>query len=230
MNKSESIKELASALAKAQAELPAATFDAENPFLKNKYASLGAIIETSRPVLAKHGLAVSQLTITEGDQVGVTTVLMHASGEWLESTATLATGEERGKSSAQVAGSVITYLRRYSLASVLGMYADEDTDGHAPKTTAPDKPAAKSNGGQVSDEAYGVDRKMTLEFAENETTTATKSKPSKRYGDIDTKTLSYMANELAEKLNTELLSDKDREEKARKLEACKTILAARKGG
>lgn len=162
MNKSESIKELAGALAKAQAELPAATFDAENPFLKNRYASLGAIIETSRPVLAKHGLAVSQLTITEGDQVGVTTVLMHASGEWLESTATLATGEERGKSSAQVAGSVITYLRRYSLASVLGMYADEDTDGHAPKPAAPVvKPAAKSNGGQVSDEVYGVDREET---------------------------------------------------------------------
>ncbi len=51
MNKSESIKELATALAKAQADLQAAKFDAVNPFLKNSYASLGSIIETARPVL-----------------------------------------------------------------------------------------------------------------------------------------------------------------------------------
>lgn len=140
MNKSDCIKELATALSKAQGELKSAPFNAVNPFLKNKYADLGSIIETSRPILAKNGLAVSQLTVTEDDKVGITTILMHQSGEWLESTTSLATGEERGKSSAQVAGSIITYLRRYSLASILGMYADEDTDGNHQAT----KPAAKS--------------------------------------------------------------------------------------
>ena len=143
-NKSESIKELATALAKAQSELPAAQFDATNPFFKSQYASLGSVISASRPTLAKYGLAVSQLAVSDGDLVGVTTILMHDSGEWLEGTFTMATGEERGKSSAQVAGSVITYLRRYGLASILGMYTDEDGDGnHAPQQAkAAPKPAA----------------------------------------------------------------------------------------
>ncbi|MHB0965989.1 MAG: ERF family protein [Bellilinea sp.] len=159
MNKSNMIKELATALSKAQSELAAAPFNAVNPFLKNKYADLGSIIETSRPILAKYGLAVSQLTVTEDDKVGITTILMHQSGEWLESTASLATGEERGKSSAQVAGSIITYLRRYSLASILGMYADEDTDGNhqavkpAAKPESPAQPTPSGNGHNQEAEA-----------------------------------------------------------------------------
>ena len=128
---SATIADLAHALSKAQAEMKPAAFNATNPFLKNKYADLGAVIEASRTVLAKNGLAVSQLTSGDGDNIGVTTVLMHSSGEWLSSTITLPVGEEKGKSQAQVAGSIISYLRRYSLASILGMYAEEDTDGHA---------------------------------------------------------------------------------------------------
>jgi hypothetical protein len=129
MNKSNTIKELATALTKAQAEMQAAPFNAVNPFLKNKYADLGSIVKTAQPVLAKHGLSVSQLTEGSGREIGVTTVLMHSSGEWLESTVTLPVGDEKGKSDAQVAGSVISYLRRYSLAAILGMYAEQDSDG-----------------------------------------------------------------------------------------------------
>jgi len=132
MNKSESIKSLAGALSQAQAEMPAVKFNAINPFLKNKYADLGAVIDTSKSILAKHGLSVSQLVESQDNKIGVTTILMHNSGEWLESTCWLELGEERGKSNAQVAGSIITYLRRYSLASILGMYADEDSDGNKP--------------------------------------------------------------------------------------------------
>jgi hypothetical protein len=138
MNKSQSITKLATALAKAQAEMPAVKMNAVNPFLKNKYADLGAVIEASRPVLGKHGLAVVQTVNGDGTQIGVTTMLAHESGEWLEDTIMLPVGEEKGKSSAQVAGSIISYLRRYSWASVLGLYADEDADGN--HTTAPAKP------------------------------------------------------------------------------------------
>lgn len=126
---------LAAALVAAQAELPRrVAFDATNPFLKNRYASLGAIIEASAPVLARNGLAVVQLAESEGPQVGVKTRLIHESGEHIEARIVLDIGEERGKSRAQVAGSIITYLRRYALASILGVYADEDTDGQAPAT------------------------------------------------------------------------------------------------
>lgn len=137
MNKSESIKNLSAALAAAQAEMPSVKMNSVNPFLKNKFADLGAVIETSRPILAKHGLSISQFPTSFDNQVGVTTILMHASGEWLEDTMTMQASEEKGKSAAQVAGSVITYLRRYSWSAVLGLYADEDTDGaHAQKPEA----------------------------------------------------------------------------------------------
>lgn len=142
MNKSDTIKELAGALCKAQAEMPAAPFNSTNPFLKNRYADLGSIIKTAQPILAKHGLSVSQMAIGTGDEIGVTTILMHSSGEYLASTITMKAGEEKGKSDAQVAGSVISYLRRYSLASILGMYADEDNDGNQP--SKPAQPQAKA--------------------------------------------------------------------------------------
>lgn len=139
MQKSESIKELASALTKAQGEMPAVKFNSTNPFLKNKYADLGAIIAAAKPVLAKHGLAVSQLSTSDDDRIGVETVLMHQSGEFIASSLSMEIADEKGKSSAQVAGSIITYLRRYALASILGMYADEDGDGNAPEQANPNR-------------------------------------------------------------------------------------------
>ena len=132
MNKSASVTKLAEALAKAQAEMPVIKMNASNPFLKSKFADLGAVIEGSRPTLAKHGLSISQFPTSADDKVGVTNILMHSSGEWLEDTVYLSVSDEKGKSAAQVAGSVITYLRRYAWAAMLGLYADEDTDGHAP--------------------------------------------------------------------------------------------------
>jgi len=133
MNRSDTLGALAAALSAAQAELKPAAMNATNPFLKSKYADLGSVIDAARPVLAKHGLSYSQLTVGDGQTIGVETILMHSSGEWLASQISLPMMEERGKSAAQVAGSIITYLRRYALASALGIYADEDTDGHVPE-------------------------------------------------------------------------------------------------
>ena len=130
MDKSTSIKELAAALTLAQEEMKPVPMNSVNPFLKNRFADLGAMIEASRPILARHALSLSQFPVTTGHgEIGITTILMHASGEWMENTVSLPVEIEKGKSSAQVAGSIITYLRRYSWASVLGLYADEDTDG-----------------------------------------------------------------------------------------------------
>ena len=143
MNKSETMKELAIALSKAQAEMPPAEMNATNPFLKNKYADLGSIIKTAKPILAKYGLSVSQLSESVNGSIGVTTILMHSSGEWIESTMVLPVVDAKGLSSAQAAGSIISYLRRYSLSSILGMYADEDTDGNVPQ---PAKTKSKPTG------------------------------------------------------------------------------------
>lgn len=141
MNKSENIGNLATALSKAQGELKPASKDATNPFLKNKFADLGSVIEAVRATLAKYELSFVQIPVTSGDTVGVETILMHSSGEWLGDAVYLPLDDEKGISRSQVAGKVITYLRRYALSAVLGVYADEDTDGNgtgkAPPQRAP---------------------------------------------------------------------------------------------
>ena len=88
------------------------------------------------------GLSVSQPATVNEFGVGVTTLLMHESGEWIESAVTLPVVDQ--KNIAQEAGKTITYLRRYSLASLLNLYSDEDTDGNEPvkRQTPPQKPTA----------------------------------------------------------------------------------------
>ncbi len=132
MNKSETITHLAAALAKAQAEMPVAVFDATNPFLKSKYASLGAVIHASRPILAKHKLSLVQFPISDATGIGVESILTHESGEFIAERISIPLTEEKGKTKVQCAGSTLTYLRRYSWASILGMYSDEDSDGCVP--------------------------------------------------------------------------------------------------
>lgn len=221
MNKSESIKSLAEALAKAQAEFSAVPFNATNPFLKNKYADLGAIIQSAKPVLAKHGLAVSQLAEGEGATTGVTTVLMHSSGEWIASTISLELADEKGKSLAQVAGSVITYLRRYALASVLGLYADEDVDGNKPVSHS--ATPAKVTQEPVNDTVQLHEKaEMPLELAEAETTS-----DGELYVNIPTEKLNHMINAMVKKLKEGCDADKA-EEYNRKVGAARAIIASRK--
>jgi hypothetical protein len=149
MIKSESIVKLADALVKAQAEMPAAKMDADNPFYHSRYATLGSVIEISKPILAKYGLAVSQPIVYDGDRVGVETILMHSSGEYISNICCVRIEpfspdvNKEGKIVTQkpvvLSGVTITYLRRYALASILGIYSDEDTDGNDSKKKPADK-------------------------------------------------------------------------------------------
>lgn len=137
MNKSDQINELAAALAKAQGEIENASKNAANPHFKSKYADLAEVLNTVRPVFAKHGLSVSQLPAFEAGIASVTTMLMHSSGQWLSGTASAGVT----KQDAQGVGSAITYLRRYSLAAVAGI-AQEDDDANAAVGPAPKRSAA----------------------------------------------------------------------------------------
>jgi len=130
MDKSETITKLATALTQFSAEVHNPKNTASNPFHKNKYAPLNDILSYVRPLLAQHELTVSQLVHSDGEAIGVTTMLMHVSGEYIADTATMSPGAEKGKSTAQVAGSVVTYLRRYALAAVLGIASEDDDDGN----------------------------------------------------------------------------------------------------
>ncbi len=216
MNKSEGIQNLAAALSKAQAELPAIKFDSVNPFLKNGYASLGAVIAGSRSVLAKFGLAVTQLTFGEDGVIGVETVLTHSSGEWISERVSMQAGEERGKSSAQVAGSIVTYLRRYALASILGIYADEDGDGNEPKPAElkarEEKPKAKA----VSDSET-----MTIERA-----CAITNSEGVKYGEIPSEKLQAMVLGINKGLKNGV-DDAKKAEYLEKKQAIQVILKAR---
>ena len=125
MNKSDSIKELATALNKAQAEMSGAKKKATNPFFKSKYSDMNAVVDAVRIPFCDNGLSYSQFPLFENGCVGVETILMHESGEWLSSTLML----PMTKQDPQAAGSAITYARRYSLQSIAGV-PSEDDDGH----------------------------------------------------------------------------------------------------
>lgn len=133
MNKSESIKELATALAKAQGEIKGALKDSTNPHFRSKYADLASVVEAIRAPLAKNGIAYVQLTVpSDKDEAQVETVLMHSSGEWISGVIAVPVS----KADAQGFGSALTYARRYGLAAAVGV-APEDDDGNAASAAAP---------------------------------------------------------------------------------------------
>lgn len=129
MERSESIKHLAAALNKAQAEMSGAKKGKQNPFFKSSYADLNAVVDAVRIPFAENGLSYSQFPVMDDNRVGVETILMHESGEFIASTLMLPTG----KLDAQAAGSAITYARRYSLQAIAGIPAEDD-DGNAAVT------------------------------------------------------------------------------------------------
>jgi hypothetical protein len=131
MTRSESINELATALAAAQAEFHHAKRDSENPHFRSRYADLSAIWDACRPGLSSHGLSVVQSPrlVAAGEStwlVEVETLLIHSSGQYLSDV--LAVPVTAG--SPQAVGSAVTYCKRYSLASFVGIApAGDDDDG-----------------------------------------------------------------------------------------------------
>ncbi len=148
---------VSAALVECQGKLKSAHMDATNPFFKSKYATLGAIIEASREPLYNAGLAVQQNVDLIGGVVSVHTIIRHKSGQCLDGgTMALPIGENDRNSDAQLAGSIMTYLKRYAWASVLGIYADSDDDGNnAPRGTV--KPPGRAEAPRPpSDTTQGV--------------------------------------------------------------------------
>lgn len=155
MKTSESITNVGKALAAAQAEIRSIGKDRTNPHFRNTYATLDAIMETVRPVLAKHGLSIIQgMTVPHTDEHGAVrsfvleTMLLHASGEYISNAAVMPVT----KADAQGVGSAITYGRRYGVSALLALATDEDDDGHAgsqgngQKAAPRSKPAAMPTG------------------------------------------------------------------------------------
>ncbi len=126
MNKSESIKNLATALHKAQGQIKHAVKDAANPFFKSRYADLVSVWDAMRDAFQANGLSVSQMPDMDGENPVLVSILMHTSGEFLESRIKL----NPAKNDPQGIGSCISYYRRYALQAIAGVCADDD-DGEA---------------------------------------------------------------------------------------------------
>jgi hypothetical protein len=134
---SSELHKLFEALAKAQLEMEIAKTDRTNPYYKSRYADLRSVVEASRPVLAKNGLCVIQRTLPgKNGNSYLNTRLGHSSGQWMESLMVI----NPPKQDIQTLGSYMTYLRRYSYASMVGVVTgEEDDDGE----NAMERPAAK---------------------------------------------------------------------------------------
>ena len=127
MNKSETIGAIAKALADFQAEIKNPKQTAINPYYKSKYAPLAEILDDCRPILAKYGISIIQSNGGDGESITVTTLLLHSSGEWIESDPLPI---KKDKMTPQDAGGAITYGRRYQLSSMLGIASEDDDDGN----------------------------------------------------------------------------------------------------
>jgi hypothetical protein len=135
MKTSETITSIAPALLQAQKTITFAGKNARNPHFKNTYADLVAVIDAVKEALNNEGIIYMQTpSPSETGILALTTRLIHAeSGEFIEDTGTC----PLPKSDPQGYGSAITYMRRYSLASICGLYQDDD-DGEGAKAKPTD--------------------------------------------------------------------------------------------
>lgn len=167
---SESIASLAKAYAQFQQEVVNPSNTAKNPQFKSNYAPLDEVINTAKPVLAKYGLSVLQSTGSEGEAIKIVSILMHESGEYIQSDElVLPAYQTKGggvkEFNAQGAGSAITYGRRYSLSAILGLASEDDDDGNHASGQGY-KEASKPSGNNQSAEDKEKKRQEALAKAE----------------------------------------------------------------
>ena len=121
------LNELAAALAKAQGEMEMAPKDS-SAFGNRKYADLATCIKTASKVLSKNGLSVVQRVMLINNKRVLSTMLLHASGQYIESLMDIEVESGgQAKNNLQSLGSSLSYLRRYMYCAIVGL-AQEDTD------------------------------------------------------------------------------------------------------
>lgn len=146
MNTEHATPELFAALAKAQGEIENASKNAQNPHFRSSYADLAEVMTTIRATLPKHGLSLIQSPHFDGSMAHLDTILAHASGGYITSTASCVPA----KSDAQGIGAATTYLRRYSAASLVGIH-QEDDDGEAAAHAAKPQPVSEREAATVQE-------------------------------------------------------------------------------
>ena len=155
MNRSESISKLAVSLVKFNSEVSKIAKDAKNPFFKSNYVTLDKLIEATRPILQENGLVVMQSPLSKEDgSIGIQTLLIHESGEFIESEPIFM--KPAKANDPQQAGSIISYMRRYSYQAILNLNTGEDDDAN--KSTGEENIKAKLN-----DKSYSSNKEVSEE-------------------------------------------------------------------
>ena len=144
---SSSIAKLALAQTKVQKEIK--DLPKESKGFAHKYTTFDKLVQYLRPILSKHGISFIQMPCGDNENVGVITLYMHTSGEYISSK--VETQIIQAQNKYQSMGSAITYFKRYSLASFVGIASDEDTDGNVQKKEVK-KPTPKTK--QLTDEQF----------------------------------------------------------------------------
>jgi hypothetical protein len=139
MKRSEQIGELVAALAKAQAEFTPALKDSKNPYYNSKYADLSSVIGAVRPALNKHGIVLTQdLSADLERQVAMVKTGLYCGEQFFEieieapAKGQTKKDEQSGvpgtKFDVQTIGAATLYLRRYSVAAICGLAAEDDDE------------------------------------------------------------------------------------------------------
>lgn len=170
----QNLSELYIALGNVHSETKDIVADDFNPHFKSKFASLSAHLSYLKPLFHKHGLTVIQLPTSEyhDNGIGIKTIIAHKNGTSIESSCIVPVGEQ---ATGQQAGAILTYLRRYCLASVGGLATTDDdcevdrvvktssAPAPAKKAYAPSAPSAQSAG-------VSIDFELTVPFGNNKGT------------------------------------------------------------
>lgn len=175
MNKSESIVNLSVSLVTFNGEVSSISKDAKNPQFRSEYVTLDKLIEITRPILQKNGLSVMQFPLTkDGGEIGVQTMLLHESGEYIEGDPLFMTpykmikgGNYEVAHDAQSAGSLISYLRRYSYQAILNLNTGEDDDGNDATNAGGNEPIGKTEVKVIEDliKELNIDRLQFMTWA-----------------------------------------------------------------
>ena len=149
MKKSESLIEYSKGMAKFRGKLEQPKKDQDNPFFKSKYVNLEGVQKAIDDALVGTGLTYQQYPLNdENGRTGIGTIVLHESGEYIEFEPYFMKSE---KNTPQGEGSVLTYIRRYSLSSIFGVSSDIDDDGNA----------ASGNGSSNPKQARGSQRQVS---------------------------------------------------------------------
>ena len=140
MKTSEKLDAIAPAMAKAQNSMGGAVKDSKNPFFKSKYADLTSVWKACKEHLHKNEISVIQSPIDDGGRIGVATMLLHSSGQFISDSFTLGVKKQNDP---QADGSSITYARRYALMGFVGIcpvddYGESALFRNEPKKACPD--------------------------------------------------------------------------------------------